>query len=423
MEPHASPNRDHVSTEITTLPLIETVTPIDQDALAEQVAGCFEQQRPVYPLGGCTSLDYGLLPRQEGIGLSLAGLNRLVDFPARDLTVTVEAGFSMATLAEQVAQEGLQLPIHVPQAKEATIGGVIATNWNGPARKGYGTIRDYVIGISAVDGKGLPFRGGGRVVKNVAGYDFCKLLTGSLGTLGVITEVTLRLKPIPPRTSTQVVPLDDLDQAEQLLCGLVDSQATPFAVELLSGDSWQDSPGMDSGSPWHLAISCCGTDDEVGYMVGQLEQELVDQSLPAPRQLTEDEHQQLWAELVEFPACPEAPLVIQATVVPSGTTTIARESRLLDPACSIQAHAGSGIVIVRFSEFPADGLSRALVGTLQPVAAAAHGNVVILSNPSGREMTPRSAWGAIPAPLTLLSRIKNNFDPADILNPGRFVYP
>ena len=283
-----------MSTEITTLPLIETVTPIDQDALAEQITGCFEQQRPVYPLGGCTSLDYGLLPRQEGIGLSLAGLNRLVDFPARDLTVTVEAGFSMATLAEQVAEEGLQLPIHVPQAKEATIGGVIATNWNGPARKGYGTIRDYVIGISAVDGKGLPFRGGGRVVKNVAGYDFCKLLTGSLGTLGVITEVTLRLKPIPPRASTQVVPLDDLDQAEQLLCGLVDSQATPFAVELLSGDSWQDSPGMDSGSPWHLAISCCGTDDEVSYMVGQLEQELVDQSLPAPRKLTEDEHQQLW---------------------------------------------------------------------------------------------------------------------------------
>ena len=139
--------------------------------------------------------------------------------------------------------------------------------------------------------------------------------------------------------------------------------------------------------------------------------------------LVEDEHQQLWEELVEFPACPEAPLVIQATVVPSGTTTIARESRLLDPACSIQAHAASGIVVVRFAEFPEDGLSRTLVGTLQPVAATAHGNVVILSNPSGREMTPRSTWGEVPAPLTLLSRIKNNFDPGNVLNPGRFVYP
>jgi glycolate oxidase FAD binding subunit len=412
-----------VSTETTSLPLTETVTPADEDALAEQVADCFQQQLPVYPLGGCTSQDYGLPPRQEGIGLSLAGLDRLVDFPARDLTVTVEAGISMATLAEQVAAEGLQLPVHVPAAEQATIGGVIATNWNGPARPGYGTIRDYVIGISAVDGKGLPFRGGGRVVKNVAGYDFCKLLTGSLGTLGVITQVTLRLKPIPARATTLVVPLDDLDQAEQLLCGLVDSQATPYAVELLSGDPWQDAPGMDSLSPWHLAISCCGTEDEVGYMVEQLAEELAGQSLPAPRQLDEEEHQQLWRELVEFSACQEAPLVIQATMVPSGTTPFIRESRQLDPACSIQAHAGSGIVIVRFSEFPSDGLSRILVATLQPAAAAAHGNVVILSNPSGLEMTARSTWGSIPAPLSLLSRIKNNFDPGNVLNPGRFVYP
>src|SRR6185369_14097741 len=104
-------------------------------------------------------------------------------------------GITMQALAELLAKERQRLPIDVPQAEQATIGGVIATNWNGPRRFGEGTVRDYVIGISAVDGRGQPFKGGGRVVKNVAGYDFCKLLTGSLGTLGIITQLSLKVKP------------------------------------------------------------------------------------------------------------------------------------------------------------------------------------------------------------------------------------
>ena len=172
-----------------------------------------------------------------------------------------------------------------------------------------------------------------------------------------------------------------------------------------------------------LGVAEGDTQQDVNWMVGQLEQELHDQSLPAARQLDNDGHQQLWKELVEFPAGTQDPLVIQATMVPSGTTRFIHEARQLSPACSVQAHAASGIVIIRFPEFPEDGLSRALVGTLQPVAAVAHGNVVILSNPSGREMTARSTWGSVPAPLSLLARIKNNFDPGNLLNPGRFVYP
>ena len=119
-----------------------------------------------------------------GRTLDLTGLNRIVDYTPRDMTIVVEAGVRMADLAATLAAEGQHLPIDVPRAGEATIGGVVATNWSGPRRYGHGTIRDYVIGIHAVDGRGTPFKGGGRVVKNVAGYDFCKLLTGSLGTLG-----------------------------------------------------------------------------------------------------------------------------------------------------------------------------------------------------------------------------------------------
>src|SRR4029079_12976461 len=134
-------------------------------------------------------------PPAEAPTLNLSSLAKIVDYTPRDMTILVEAGVRMADLAATLAAERQQLPIDVPRAADATIGGVIATNWCGPRRYGHGTIRDYVIGIHAVDGRGVAFKGGGRVVKNVAGYDFCKLLTGSLGTLGVITQVALKVKP------------------------------------------------------------------------------------------------------------------------------------------------------------------------------------------------------------------------------------
>ncbi|HEY2147298.1 MAG TPA: FAD-binding oxidoreductase, partial [Pirellulales bacterium] len=149
--------------------MTETITPADQAELAAAVRAAFEAGTPVYPVGGGTSLNYGLPRARPGIELSLAKLNRVIDYPARDMTITVEAGITIAALAATLAAERQRLPIDAPNADRATLGGVIATNWSGPLRYGHGTIRDYVIGISAVDGRGVPFKGGGRVVKNVAG--------------------------------------------------------------------------------------------------------------------------------------------------------------------------------------------------------------------------------------------------------------
>src|SRR5687768_11971396 len=199
------------------LPIKKTHAPADQGELASIISEANRAATPLYPIGGGTSLDFGLPAKAPGEGLSLANLNRVVDYPARDMTITVEAGVTMKTLADLLAAERQRLPIDVPQAERATIGGVIATNWNGPRRFGQGTLRDHVIGISAVDGRGMPFKGGGRVVKNVAGYDFCKLLTGSLGTLGVITQVTLRLKPLPEQSVIVGCRISDSEVAEKLL--------------------------------------------------------------------------------------------------------------------------------------------------------------------------------------------------------------
>ena len=406
------------------LPINDTLSPASHDEVAAAVRAAFDSITPLYPIGGGTALEFGLPAKAPGRGLSLAKLNRVVDYPARDMTVTVEAGITMHAVGELLAKERQRLPIDVPQAERATIGGVIATNWNGPRRFGEGTVRDYVIGISAVDGRGQPFKGGGRVVKNVAGYDFCKLLTGSLGTLGVITQVTLRLKPVPEQSALVACAVADSAVAEKLVAGLVNSKTTPTAIELLAGPAWQNDPALAGlgalvKSSLYLVVGLEGTGPEVEFMTRQLASEWRAAGVDS---LVVGEAAALWRRLVEFPAEGESPLVLKASVAPSGVAPVIEAARRLDPECSLQAHAGSGIVLIKLSKFPEQGLSRALVGNLQPAAAAHLGYLIVLSNPSGAEMTHQCVWGATDVPLWLMTEVKRKFDPQDILNRGRFVY-
>lgn len=413
---------------IDALPITETAEPTTHEEVASVVKESFESETAIYPIGGGTSLDYGIPAKKDGLGLSTSQLNRIVDYPARDMTITVESGVTMQQLAETLKAESQFLPVDVPQAGQATLGGVIATNWNGPRRYGFGALRDYVIGISAVDGRGAAFKGGGRVVKNVAGYDFCKLLTGSLGTLGVITQVTLKLQPRPYASAIIKCEVSALDQADLVLNTLVRSKTTPTAIELLMGPAWNEnrlvSDGEENASSGkvYLLIGVEGTSADVNWMVKQLPEEWRGRGIAKRKNIVGDKAAEIWQTLAEFPAG-ESPLVIKASVVPSGTTRFIAAAREIDPNCSVQAHAGNGVVIVRFSEFPKDGLSRTLVSKLQPVASSYKGHVVVLSNPGGSEMTHQCVWGGGSAPFELMSRVKEQFDPKDLLNPGRFVYP
>lgn len=410
-----------MTTLIDNLPITEMIEAIDQEKLHDAVRDCYESQTAVYPVGGGTSLDFGLPPKRDGIGLSLSKLNQVVDYPARDMTITVEAGITMEQLTGTLAKENQRLPIDVPNADRATLGGVLATNWNGPRRYGAGNLRDYVIGISAVDGTGRPFKGGGRVVKNVAGYDFCKLLTGSLGTLGVVTQVTLKLKPIPDSFLLVRCEVDNLDQAEQLLSELVHSETTPSAIELLTGQMWSDDSAVGDGQQISLVVALEGTATEVQWMESQLTKEWQQQGTSLAASLDGNAAKSFWSHLVEFPAR-ESALSLKANVTPSGVTKMIAAARECDSNCSIQAHAGNGVVITHFPELPSDGISCAIVGKLQPIANALQGNLTVLSNPSKAELTHQSVWGGINAPFDLMKRVKQQFDPRDILNPGRFVY-
>ena len=185
-------------------------------------------------------------------------------------------------------------------------------------------MRDYVIGISAVDGRGVPFKAGGRVVKNVAGYDFCKLLTGSLGTLGVITQVTLKIKPRPEHTSLVVCEVRDFDCAERLLAALVQAESPPSAIELLTGAAWEgvclsDSPtGRGAGC---LAVCFEGSEAEVIWMTSQwierwLSPEMKMGNVPRIDTFVGHEAGNLMNRLRDFPASNDSPLVIKASLKP-----------------------------------------------------------------------------------------------------------
>lgn len=409
------------------LPITQTITPASPAQVADAVRRCHDNETPLYPVGGATALDYGLTPKRPGTALSLSGLQAVVDYPARDMTVTVEAGMRVAELSRILVREGQQWPIDVPRADNATVGGVIATNTNGPRRYGYGSVRDYVIGINAVDGSGRPFKGGGRVVKNVAGYDFCKLLTGSLGTLGVLTQATLRLRPLPETSAWRGCAVGDLETLDRVLESLAASRTAPVAIETLRGPAWVKSPKL---APLSATPTSCfvlvryeGSEPEVAWQLEQVGQEWRSVGVSASHTWRGEEADGWLRELAEFPQAAAAPLVVQAAVRPSGTTSMFRAFTAIDPNVSLLAHAGNGIVIARFPEFPVGGLSRTLVGRAQPEALRFDGAVKILANPGGQEMAPHTVWGAGGPTFDVMMSVKRQFDPRNVLNPGRFVFP
>ena len=333
------------------------------------------------------------------------------------MTVTVEAGVTVATLAATLAENAQQIPVDAPRAAEATIGGLVATAWSGPRRYGHGTMRDYVIGITAVDGRGVTFHGGGRVVKNVAGYDFCKLLTGSLGSLGVITQITLRVKPVPEQSALLACELSDLDQAERLLAELVHFETPSAAIELLAGPAWRaDSDLPSSGDAIAtLVVALEGTDEEVTWMRDSLTAAWRQAGVAEIETYADQRADRLWSQLTEFPADGESPLVVQANVLPSAVTEYLRFVKQIDPDCSVQSHAGNGVLVVRFAEVLENDPARLLVSSLRPAAARCGGSAIVLKCP-GEKLTQQAHWGLPGAAAGVMEKVRKEFDPHDLFN-------
>ena len=415
------------------LPISETVTPDTQADVADLLRRAHDTATPVYPVGGGTALDFGMPAKKPGWGISTAGLKRVVDYPSRDMTITVEAGMTMSELSQTLASERQRLPIDAAQSDTATIGGVVATNFSGPRRFGSGTVRDYVIGISAVDGRGVAFKGGGRVVKNVAGYDFCKLLTGSLGTLAVITQVTFKVRPIPDATAILTCGFQSLDDAEKLLAQLVHSQTNPSAIELVMTrglkDTWHYDGHyaiVDSGTRGRIIVGFEGIQAEVNWMLNQLEREWRETGVEVEPLYRFDEPREaahLLDELAQFQLSRDSSLVVKVAVPPSQLCRMVAKLEEVNPEVFIQAHAGNGVILASFPNLKSTEASNAMIKRIHPAAVAAGGSAVVWSSSSPDELTRPVVWGMVRDETFVMQSVKQQFDPKGLLNPGRFVYP
>jgi len=418
-----------MKTQELLLPLEENAAPVERSDVAALVAQAAAAGRAVYPLGGQTALNYGARPRRPGLGLSLARLTRVVDYPARDLTITVEAGITLAALQRHLQAEGQRLPIDVPAPEQATIGGVLSCNVNGPRRFGCGSLRDFLLGFRAVDGSGTEFGSGGRVVKNAAGYDLGRMMVGALGTLGVLTQVTLLVRPQLETSAVLAAAVPDFDLAERLLAGLSRSKTLPVAVELLVGPHWRQCPGLPeiaAGTPLRLVVGFEGTAADVSWMVQQLQAEWQALGVASQPVAAADE-QPLWNRIVHFAtesagSNGSTGLVAALNVRPGAVLKAVGDLWNVSSGVSVAAHAALGHLVARLGVTQPAEVESLVTQRLRPIAAAAGGNLVVLSTPQEVALPAAVVWGPPPPGVAIMQSIKQQFDPRGILNPGRFIF-
>ncbi len=371
--------------------------------------------RAIYPLGGRTQLHVGRAPVRPGVGLDLTGLTNVIDYPARDMTITVQAGLRVAELERILAGENQRLPIDVPHADRATIGGILALNTSGPRRYGHGTLRDYLIGVSVLDDVGNETKAGGRVVKNVAGYDLCKLHIGALGTLGIITQATFKLRPRPAIVAGTV----SGERLEAVLLALHTSRTRPVVVEILNGRARQSLGQALPEGEWVVVAGLEESANGVAWQTTQLLAELDQAGATHVQVVAGTASDPLWAELAGGSDTPAA-VTLKANLLPSAVADFCRTLNRRPEGWAVQAHAGSGIVWAFAAESIGTEGVEATLRELLPLARQASGNVVLPRCPvAWKARLP--IWGERRGDVVVMRKIKLALDPVGLFNPGRFL--
>jgi glycolate oxidase FAD binding subunit len=400
------------------IPVLHPAVPAEVGEIVRRAA---IENQAIYPLGGQTMLEVGLPPARPGYGVDLRALNAVLDYPARDMTITVQAGITLAQLQRLLAVENQRLPIDVPLADRATLGGALAVNVSGPRRYGAGTLRDYVIGITTISDEGHETKAGGRVVKNVAGYDLCKLHIGALGTLGIISQVTLKLRPLPEARALVTLGCDG-DALEALLDLVHRSRVRPSCVEVVNAAAarvlMREAAASLPDSPWVVIVGFEDSSDAVSWQIQQLIKDVAASHVQGLEGRAGAASHALWQALVELTAAPAA-LSFKANLLPSAVAALCREAAKSEEVL-LQAHAGSGIVRGHFLHTPSLEWMQTMLDALNQHVAAAHGNIVLPRCPlEWKKQLP--VWGRERGDRWLMREVKQRLDPRDLFNPGRFI--
>jgi glycolate dehydrogenase FAD-binding subunit len=379
------------------------------------------EAQAIYPIGGQTLMNIGLPPARPGVAVDLRSLSQVLDYPARDMTVTVQAGITLSQLQALLATENQRLPIDVPHAEQATLGGVLAANVSGPRRLGFGTLRDYVIGISTINDQGQEVKAGGRVVKNVAGYDLCKLHIGALGTLGIISQVTLKLRPLPECASLLTFGCETA-ALDHLLDHLHATRTRPVGLDVLNQEAARflvrEFRTNLPEAPWVIAVGFEDNSDAVGWQVRQLIQELAPGAIQGLEARAGAACEPLWRGLIEHTA--SGRLTFKANLLPSAVAAFCGKAQTHSASMRLHAHAGSGIVYGHLDGDLTLPQVAAMLKELTDAAVRAEGNLMVPRCPSEwkRELP---VWGRERGDLWLMRQVKEKLDSQYLFNPGRFL--
>ena len=395
-----------------------TATPRTPEAVAQMLEACSRADVAVCPVGGGTKLALGNTPSRADVFLSTTALDRILEHDAANMTLTAQAGVPVGQVRSRVAEAGQRFPLDPPFQAHATVGGVIAANSNGIQRLRHGSVRDVVLGMKVALPNGKVIAAGGRTVKNVAGYDMCKLFIGSLGTLGVVVEATFRLLPQADASRTLVLACASADAAGAVAAAVNRSQWSPVAALWLNpvAAEWASSFAPCALPKQHLIVLCF---EDIAEAVARQVREASDVSAHcvAAAQLSGAQEQRLCAELRDGP-WPQEPGLVRSKV--SLTPGRVAEPMYADMGreTAVVADVLSGVV---HTYTRADrGLSLKALARLRAEAEAAGGSLVLEAAPlSVKEQF--GVWGADPQAIAWTKRLKSAFDPGAVLNPGRFV--
>jgi glycolate oxidase FAD binding subunit len=402
-----------------------TAYPHDEREVSHLLRWANEKNFKVIPVGGGTKRGFGGLKATGDLCISLARITGIEDHSPGDLTVRVKAGTKVAELKEHLAQYGQTLALDPYWPEYATIGGVIAANDSGPKRLKYGSARDHVLGLRVVYPDGRMIRTGGQVVKNVAGYDMNKLFIGSMGTLGIMTEVILKLRPLPRDEALVLItiPESEFHRLDQFVVTLLDSTLDPASLELFNPPIYKR---LLEEKGYGLAVSFEDRSQAVAYQIEWLTQHLS----PGFKAhlLGQEEARAFWQKVSHLPPNPAVvDSDLEQVVLKIGSLNmdvlaimkqVQQEANQI--GIKVEAHGGLGHGITYVYIHNIGSEAEQMVSTLRRFVGERHGYVLLRHAPLAFRQKV-GVWGEKPAHFFLLEGIRRTIDPRFTLNPKRFI--